>query len=165
LTPVNIRIAVQHRVAARLQILLKSRTLLGSRSKPRASASFDPHVPKPLSTKPYRTVLLWQAVATLAIAGISGLVAGGHGALSAVLGGVVNLSAGVVFAFVLAVAPPRTAGGTITAMFRAEGAKILVIVALLWLVLSTYRDAVLPAFLAAFVVTVLLSSVALFVRE
>jgi ATP synthase protein I len=50
-------------------------------------------------------------------------------------------------------------------MFRAEGAKILVIVALLWLVLSTYRDAVLPAFLVAFVVTVLLSSVALFVRD
>jgi ATP synthase protein I len=122
-------------------------------------------VPKPLSTKPYRAVLLWQAVATLAIAAIAGLVSGVHGALSAVLGGVINLSAGVVYAFVLAVAPPRTAGGTIAAMFRAEGAKILVILALLWLVLSTYHDAVLPAFLAAFVVTVLLASVALFVRD
>jgi len=122
-------------------------------------------VPKPFSTKPYRAVLLSQAVATVAIAAISGLVAGVHGALSAILGGVINVSAGVVYMFVLAVAPPRTAGGTIAAMFRAEGAKILVIIALLWLVLSTYRDAVLPAFLAAFVVTVLLSSVALFVRE
>ncbi len=122
-------------------------------------------MPKPLSTKPFRTVLLWQAVATLAIAAISGFVAGVHGALSAVLGGLVNLSAGVVFAFVLAVAPPRSAGATITAMFRAEGAKVLVIIALLGVVLSKYRDAVLPAFLAAFVVTVLLSSVALFVRD
>jgi F0F1-type ATP synthase assembly protein I len=122
-------------------------------------------VPKPLSTKPFRTVLLWQAVATLAIAAISGFVAGVHGALSVVLGGLVNLSAGVVFAFVLAVAPPRSAGATITAMFRAEGAKVLVIIALLGVVLSKYRDAVLPAFLAAFVVTVLLSSVALFVRD
>jgi ATP synthase protein I len=122
-------------------------------------------VPKPFSTKPYRAVLLSQAVATVAIAAMSGLVAGVHGALSAILGGVINVSAGVVYMFVLAVAPPRTAGGTIAAMFRAEGAKILVIIALLWLVLSTYRDAVLPAFLAAFVVTVLLSSVALFVRE
>lgn len=126
---------------------------------------YDPRVPKPLSTKPFRTVLLWQAVATLAIAAISGFVAGVHGALSAVLGGLVNLSAGVVFAFVLAVAPPRSAGATITAMFRAEGAKVLVIIALLGVVLSKYRDAVLPAFLAAFVVTVLLSSVALFVRD
>jgi ATP synthase protein I len=122
-------------------------------------------VPKPFSTKPYRAVLLSQAVATVAIAAMSGLVAGVHGALSAILGGVINVSAGVVYMFVLAVAPPRTAGGTIAAMFRAEGAKILVIIALLWLVLSTYRDVVLPAFLAAFVVTVLLSSVALFVRE
>ena len=122
-------------------------------------------MPKPLSTKPYRTALLWQAAATVAIAVVAGLAAGVHGAVSAVLGGVINLSAGVVYAFVLAVAPPRTAGGTIAAMFRAEGAKILVIVALLWLVLSTYRDAVLPAFLAAFVVTVLLFSVALIVRD
>ena len=122
-------------------------------------------MPKPFSTKPYRAVLLSQAVATVAIAAMPGLVAGVHGALSAILGGVINVSAGVVYMFVLAVAPPRTAGGTIAAMFRAEGAKILVIIALLWLVLSTYRDAVLPAFLAAFVVTVLLSSVALFVRE
>jgi ATP synthase protein I len=122
-------------------------------------------VPKPLSTKPYRTALLWQAAATAAIAVVAGLAAGVHGAVSAVLGGVINLSAGVVYAFVLAVAPPRTAGGAIAAMFRAEGAKILVIVGLLWLVLSTYRDAVLPAFLAAFVVTVLLFSVALIVRD
>ena len=144
--------------------MLESPTLLGSRSGSPVRP-VRPLVPKPLSTKPYRAVLLSQAVATVAIAAISALVAGVHGALSATLGGLINVSAGVVYAFVLAVAPPRTAGGTIAAMFRAEGAKILVIVALLWLVLSTYRDAVLPAFLAAFVVTVLLSSVALFVRE
>ncbi len=122
-------------------------------------------MPKPLSTKPYRAVLLAQAAATLVIAVIGGAWVGVHGALSAVLGGVINLSAGVVYAFVLAVAPPRTTGGAIAAMFRAETAKIFVIIALLWLVLSTYHDAVLPAFLAAFVVTVLLSRVALFVRD
>lgn len=122
-------------------------------------------MPKPLSTKPYRAVLLAQAAATLVIAGIAGSWVGVHGALSAVLGGVINLSAGVVYAFVLAVAPPRTTGGAIAAMFRAEAAKIFVIMALLWLVLSTYHEAVLPAFLAAFVVTVLLFRVALFVRD
>jgi ATP synthase protein I len=66
---------------------------------------------------------------------------------------------------VLAIAPPRSAGATIAALFRAEAAKILVIIALLWLVLSTYHEAVLPALLATFIVTVLLSSVALFVRD
>ena len=118
-----------------------------------------------LSTRPFQAVLVWQAAATIAIAAVSGLLAGVHGALSAVLGGVINLSAGAVYAFVLAIAPPKTAGATIVALFRAEAAKILVIIGLMWLVLSTYRDAVLPALVAAFVVTVLLFRVALFVRE
>jgi len=122
-------------------------------------------VQKPLSTRPFRAVLVWQAAATIAIAAISGLLAGVHGALSAVLGGVINLSAGAVYAFVLAIAPPKTAGATIVALFRAEAAKIFVVIGLMWLVLSTYRDAVLPALVAAFVVTVLLFRVALFVRE
>jgi ATP synthase protein I len=90
---------------------------------------------------------------------------GFHGALSAVLGGVVNLSAGVVYAFVLAIAPGKTAGATMMALFRAEAAKILVIIGQLWLVLANYREVVVPALLAAFVVTVLLFRVALFVRD
>jgi ATP synthase protein I len=122
-------------------------------------------MPKPLSTRPYRAVLLWQAAATLIIAAIAGLWAGVHGAVSAGLGGVVNLTAGVVYAFVLAMAPPKTAGATIAALFRAEAAKILVIIGLLWLVLSTYHEAVVPAFLAAFIVTVLLFRVVLFIRD
>jgi ATP synthase protein I len=122
-------------------------------------------MPNPFSTKPYRAVLVWQAAATLVVAAFAGLWAGVHGALSAGLGGVVNLTAGVVYAFVLAIAPPRTAGATIAALFRAEAAKIFVIVGLLWLVLSTYHEAVVPAFLAAFIVTVLLFRVALIIRE
>jgi ATP synthase protein I len=122
-------------------------------------------MPKPLSTRPYRAVLLWQAAATLIIAAIAGLWAGVHGAVSAGLGGVVNLTAGVVYAFVLAMAPPKTAGATIAALFRAEAAKILVIIGLLGLVLSTYHEAVVPAFLAAFIVTVLLFRVVLFIRD
>jgi ATP synthase protein I len=122
-------------------------------------------VQQPLSTRPFRAVLVWQAAATLAIAAVSGLLAGVHGALSALLGGVINLSAGAVYAFVLAIAPPRTAGATMLVLFRAEAAKIFLIIGLMWLVLSTYRDAVLPALVAAFVVTVLLFRVALFVRE
>ena len=47
----------------------------------------------PLSTRPTRYVLKWQAVATLAIAAVGGAWAGVNGALSAVLGGVVNISA------------------------------------------------------------------------
>ena len=119
----------------------------------------------PLSTRPFRAVLVWQAAATSIIAVIAGLWTGVHGALSAVLGGVINMSAAVVYAFVLAIAPGRTAGATMVALFRAEAAKILVIIGQLWLVLATYEAAVLPSLLAAFIVTVLLFRVALFVRD
>jgi len=119
----------------------------------------------PLSTKPIRNVLKWQALATLAIAVIGGMWAGVHGALSAVLGGVVNMSACVVFAVVVAISRPVSAGGTVATLFRAEAGKILVIVLQLWLVLTGYKDIVLAAFFAAFVVTVLLFRMALFVRD
>jgi ATP synthase protein I len=119
----------------------------------------------PLSTRPIRYVLKWQALATVAIAAIAGIWVGVHGAVSAVLGGVVNLSACVVSAFVLGLGKPATAGATVVAVFRAEASKILVIVLQLWLVFATYRDVVLPAFLAAFVITVFLFGVALLVRD
>ena len=119
----------------------------------------------PLSTKPIRYVLKWQALATLAIAAIAGIWAGVHGAVSAVLGGVVNLSACVVYAFVLGLGKPASAGATVVALFRAEASKVLVIVLQLWLILATYRDVVLPAFLATFVITVFLFGVALLVRD
>ena len=122
-------------------------------------------VAAPLPMRPFRAVLVWQAAATLIVAGIAGLWAGVHGALSAVLGGVVNMSAGVVYAFVLAIGPGKTAGATMVALFRAEGAKILVIVGQLWLVLAMYKEVVVPAFMTAFIVTVLLFRVALFVRD
>jgi len=119
----------------------------------------------PLSTKPIRRVLKWQAGATVAMAVIAGLWLGRHGALSATLGGVVNITALVVSAVVMGISNPASAGGTVAALFRAEASKILVIVLQLWLVFATYRDVVPAAFLAAFVITVLLFAVALLVRD
>jgi len=123
----------------------------------------------PLKTKPIRTVLLWQFVATLAMAAIAGVWAGGHGAISALLGGGVNFAAGVVYAFLLGVGlrgrPVPDVGTSLFAMLRAEAAKILVIVGGLVLVLTTYRDLVPAVFFTAFVVTVIVFSMAIFVRE
>lgn len=123
----------------------------------------------PLSNKPVVEILKWQAIATVAIAAIAGLSAGLHGALSAVLGGVVNLCATVVYAFVLRTGlesrGPTPAGKGLVAMFRAEAAKILAIVVQLWFVLTQYRDLVALAFFATFIVTVLLSSVGLLARD
>ena len=123
----------------------------------------------PLKTKPIRTVLRWQVIATAAVAAVAGLLAGAHGAVSAMLGGLVNVAAGVVYGWLLGLglgtkAVPD-AGSTLGAMFRAEAGKILVIVGGLWLALSTYRDLVPAAFFTAFVITVIVFSMAFFVRD
>jgi len=119
----------------------------------------------PLSTKPIRRVLQWQAAATVGIAVVAGLWQGTHGALSAVLGGVVNMTAVVVYAVVIWISKPASAGGTVAALFRAEASKILVIILQLWLVLTTYRDVVFVVFFASFVTTVLLFRMALLQRN
>ena len=123
----------------------------------------------PLKSKPIRMALRWQALATLAIAAAAGLWAGGHAALSAALGGLVTLSSTVVYAFVLGMGlksrQTASADASIVTMLRAEGAKILVIILQLWLVLATYKDVVLAALFAAFAVTVLLFSTAFLARE
>ncbi|HSQ80598.1 MAG TPA: ATP synthase subunit I [Casimicrobiaceae bacterium] len=119
----------------------------------------------PLSLRPLRTALVWQAGATLVIAALAGALAGVNGALSALLGGLINVSAGVVYAFVVRLSPVRTPGATVMGAVRAEAAKIIMILGQLWLVMSTYRDLVLPALFAAFIITVLLFRVALFVRD
>ena len=122
-------------------------------------------VTPPLKSKPIRTVLAWQALATVAIAAVAGAWAGFHAALSAALGGVVTLTSTVVYAFVLGIGQTATAGASVVTMLRAEGAKILVIILQLWLVLATYRDVVATALFSAFVVTVLLFRTAFLARE
>ena len=123
----------------------------------------------PLRTKPIRTVLRWQLVATVAVAAVAGVAVGWHGALSALLGGLINVAAGFVYALLLgvglgAVAIP-SAGTSLRAMVRAEAGKILLIVGGLWLVLTLYTQVVPMAFFAAFVVTVVVFSMAFFVRD
>ena len=99
------------------------------------------------------------------IAAIAGWLAGWHGVLSALLGGVVNIAAGVVFAVMIALDQTATAAATVRTMLRAEAAKIAVIVLQLWLILTMYRDVVHVAFFSAFVVTVLVSQAAILVRD
>jgi ATP synthase protein I len=133
------------------------------------SAEHRARVISPLKTRPIRTVLRWQLIATAGIATIAGLWAGERGAISALLGGAVNVLAGVVYAVLLGVGLGAKripdVGTSLVAMFRAEAAKLLVIVGGLWLTLSTYTDIVPAAFFTAFVITVVVFSMAFFVRE
>lgn len=116
-------------------------------------------------SKPIRTVLRWQVTATIALALVAGLWAGVDGALSAALGGLVNICAGLGFAVAAALGRAESAGGTLLAALRAEAVKIGLIVILLWLVLATYKGVMVIAFIGAFAVTVLIFAMAFFVRE
>ena len=51
------------------------------------------------------------------------------------------------------------------ALFRAEAAKVVMIVAQLWLVLTSYKQIMLAPFFGTFVLTVIFFSFAIAVRE
>lgn len=107
----------------------------------------------------------WQLLATGLVAAIAGSLAGWHGLLSGLLGGFVNISAGVVFAMLARTIGPPTAGGTIRAMVRAEAGKLILILLQLSLVLALYGDVVHGAFFGAFVATLLVTQAAILFRN
>ena len=115
--------------------------------------------------KPVRTVLRWQLYATAASMSIAALISGFHGALSALLGGLVNIVAGAVFGWVATRSARKTAGEAMLAVLRAEALKVALIVLQLWLVLTYYDEIVSGAFFGTFVLTVILFSMAIFVRN
>jgi len=118
-----------------------------------------------IESRPIRTVLRWQLYSTIAAALVAWLWQGFSGAASAALGGSINLAAGTVFGWFAARARGAGAGEVLVALFRAEAGKVLVIVALLWLVLATYKQVALAAFFITFFWTALLFSAAILVRD
>lgn len=118
-----------------------------------------------IQSKPVRTVLLWQVMVTLLLAMAAGFMAGIHGAVSAALGGSVSVLAGLAFAMVMQSSNVQSADRTIVAALRAEAIKVGLAVILLWLVLALYRDVVLIVFIGSFIVSILVFSMAFFVRD
>ena len=115
--------------------------------------------------RPIRTVLSWQLIATIALTALSALLWGPDGALSAALGGAINLVAGWVYGWRVSAREAHTAGETLALLFRAWGLKVLLIVAGLVMVLSLYKDIVHVAFFLAFALTVGLFAAAIAVDE
>ena len=115
--------------------------------------------------KPVLTVLRWQLAATAALVTGAALISGSHGAVSALAGGLISITAGLVSAWVASLAGAKSAGGVVLGALRAEAVKVGLAVALLWLVLVNYSEAVVGVLIAAFVVTLLIFSMAFFVRE
>lgn len=104
--------------------------------------------------KPIRTVLRWQAIVTAALTLVAALVWGRDGAISAALGGAVNIVAGWAYGMWGAQGKARTAGEALRTMLRAEALKVILILVGLGLVLAVYREIVHAAFFATFVITV-----------
>ena len=115
--------------------------------------------------RPVLTVLKWQVLATTALALLSGLVVGWHGALSAMAGGAISISAGLSAALAASLGGAPSAGGVVMGALRGEAVKLGVAVLLLWLVLTHYAQAVVGALIASFIITLIIFALAFFVRD
>lgn len=116
-------------------------------------------------SKPVRTVLRWQLIATVVLTLIGASLAGIDGALSAALGGAVSVVAGAVSALVALRRGRESAGGVLIAALTAEGLKIGLMVVLSWIVLAGYEGVVVAAFVGSFLVTAMIFATAFFVRD
>ena len=112
-----------------------------------------------------RTVLRWQLIATAVLTLVAALLWGLHGAVSAGLGGAINVVAGAAYGWRVTRVEARTAGDAVVTLLRAWAIKVLLIVVGLFLVLRFYKGIVPAAFILAFVVTVGVFAAAVAVRD
>lgn len=116
----------------------------------------------------FRPVFGSQVLATIIIASIAAWLAGVHGAISALAGGLIGITAGLAFVFLAAKSAGekgKSAGEVIFAALKAEAAKLFLAGLLLWLVLALYQEVVVVALLGSFVASILIFSMALFARD
>lgn len=116
-------------------------------------------------SKPMRIALRWQVAATLVLTVGAALLQGVQGALSAAGGGLVSICAGVAAAYAASRGGARSAGGVLVGALRAEVIRIGLAVLLLWLLLKNYDEAAVGVVVGSFIVTMLIFTMAFFVRE
>lgn len=116
-------------------------------------------------SKQIRTVLGYQVIVTISIAVIIGSIGGAHWGVSALLGGFVSLLGGVAYGLLLSRVGKGSAENALVSMMRAELAKIVVIVLLLWLILAGYDEVFGAGFIGTFIITTLIFSLAVFIRD
>ncbi|MFO1320885.1 MAG: ATP synthase subunit I [Burkholderiales bacterium] len=115
--------------------------------------------------RPLKVVLRWQVLVTTGVAAAAAILGSTNAALSAICGGAVSIVGGIAFQFFARPARIQTAGTALLSVLRAEAVKVLVIVALLWLAMTLYKDMVPTIFIATFMLAVLIQSMAFFVRD
>jgi ATP synthase protein I len=116
-------------------------------------------VSAPISSAPIVAVLKWQAIIALVCACVAYVWVGPHGAISAVLGAVVNASSIVVYWFVanMGLSKTRATGkGTgLWPLLRAEIAKLVMVVVQIALLFNMYAQFHVPSFFVVFILTLL----------
>jgi ATP synthase protein I len=110
-------------------------------------------------------VMRWQLIVTMAMVLVLGFASGIHGAASALLGGVVSIISAAAFSAIISRYKGVSAGGALITALKAEAVKVVVMVILLWLVLTLYKDVVAVGFIGTFALTVLIFGMALFVTD
>lgn len=116
----------------------------------------------------FRPVFGAQVLATIIIAAIAAWFAGTHGAISALLGGLIGIISGLAFVFLAARSARekgRFAGEVLFTALKAEAVKLFLAGALLWLALAAYEQVVVVGLLGSFVVSILIFSMALFAGD
>ena len=113
----------------------------------------------------FRPVIGLQVLATIIVASIAAWIAGAHGAISAALGGLISIIAGLAFALLTARNKVRSAGEVLLVAFKAEAAKLFLAISLLLLVLALYQEVVVVGLIGSFVVSILIFSMALFAGD
>jgi ATP synthase protein I len=102
-----------------------------------------------------RRMIVVQLGITVGFAVIAGIVSGEHGAVSAILGGLTNVFASIVFVFVANFGLRHVRGDGLWPLLRAELVKLLFIAIQLGAVMKLYVSLVMPALFITFFVTLL----------
>jgi ATP synthase protein I len=113
----------------------------------------------------FRAALRLQAVFTAAAALAAGWFAGTHGAVSALLGGLIGIAGGLAFVRVASKSKGKTAGDALGVALKAEGAKLVLMIVLVVAVLKGYRQGVALIVIGSFVVSALIFSIGAFAGQ
>jgi ATP synthase protein I len=111
-----------------------------------------------LINRAFRLAVAWQSLAIVAVALLAASLAGAEGFLSALVGGSIGLIGYLVFRYFSA-RPIHSPTVAIRVALRAEAAKIIAIILMLWASFTAYHHMVVIAFMFAFTVSVLIAGI------
>src|SRR5689334_3494762 len=100
-----------------------------------------------------------------AAAMLSGWLAGVQGAVSALVGGLIGIAGGLAFALIATKSKPKSAGDVLVSALKAEGVKLSLMIALLVVVLASWRSAVVPAVVGTFTASAVIFGIGAFARS